>query len=1116
MAKKAIKPNIVRGGIGIPVPGKTNYYYMKGRKHKDGGIDIGSNPRTGLEVEDGEVIHLTDNNIKVFSSVPFLNGQSPAEKVLDGENPNKVFKQQEDFKDRNKLNDDGTKKAEFGKKVKNILIKGAQLASEASRDVRTGTASSYVKELIDKGKHEEAKQFAKNYFKANTLGISLGGGAASNKLITDLLIDAGTSAADTGINFITEDNKTATRNFINDIILNISGNILGNRIGKILNTGAKHINRYVNKKPNINKNTFNEIDISLPEIPKYAFERKKSPLEDIQEHIRIQQYNKEQRYNEELESIINNSKIKNILNRKDIGKYRIPNRTSVSKQLDYDKIRNLLYTKGVDADILSNENIDKIIGARFKDYTENINNKFALRNSILTRDGSFMYEYRQFRPEGEIGYGYIYPDKDLGNKVGMVENITTGSNKVKGVGEQMYNSVIGDLGHTINGEYLLDAEKTMRTLSKYPNKTIIGNNGTHLYNPSSRIGNIFKLTEPTYNVPVKYLDEFDLNGILPNGKFDVNFNKGAKYFLGGNNKNNTTKSKYSKKALIGGEEEYSVPTREEYIAQQLKEMRNSALEKSRTRTLPKSPLIPNEESEEEYNIKRKTFIENINILQKRVKDLEQQKALGMFVDKQLDNTKKNIKTYQDWLAKPYEKYKKGASCIYTATDNYGNDYLVSGNQSFASNPAKYGFKKIKRTNIQPGDLVQDVSQGYPSHAMIYNGKNEFGVDTFNYSRGGDSEGDIVKGGTYKQNVPLDVFRFVGTAKDSARFNMDYDKLYNKKVMGGKLNKPVTVTVNGKTKVVYSPSTGGTRSEAEGNRKKALLGDEELFIPTINNDFIIPITSSIVNRKSPYYKAPSLLPKIESKITAPITVQNKPTINPIIKTETKSNIIDKIKDFTTNNKNLVNDGLSLVGNIAGSLLSNRANRKMLNSLEYGPAPISLQPTKLKTRININPQLDKMRETLERYNSNVDANTASSRVALARKNRAAGEILGQYNSLLGDKENKETQLINQDRLNRQNITNQNIANYNTYLTNKANFENKVRELKGENKVNLINNINSAIQNTISTGEKRRRDKNSLIAIIAANPNVNPQMLKDLGFDGLSQKDIDLINKRRKINK
>ena len=102
------KPNVVRGGTAIPLG--RNYYYMAGRKHKNGGIDIGKNPRTGLEVEDGEVMHVSKDEIKVFSSVPFLNGKSPAQKVLGGENPNAVFKQQESFKDRNGINDDGTKK----------------------------------------------------------------------------------------------------------------------------------------------------------------------------------------------------------------------------------------------------------------------------------------------------------------------------------------------------------------------------------------------------------------------------------------------------------------------------------------------------------------------------------------------------------------------------------------------------------------------------------------------------------------------------------------------------------------------------------------------------------------------------------------------------------------------------------------------------------------------------------------------------------------------------------------------------------------------------------------------------------------------------------------------
>lgn len=104
------KLDVVRGGIAIPIPNKDNYYYMSGRKHINGGIDLGKDPKTGLEVEDGEVVKIGKNDIKVFSAVPFQNGKSPAERVLGGENAGTVFKEQEAFKDRNGLNDDGSKK----------------------------------------------------------------------------------------------------------------------------------------------------------------------------------------------------------------------------------------------------------------------------------------------------------------------------------------------------------------------------------------------------------------------------------------------------------------------------------------------------------------------------------------------------------------------------------------------------------------------------------------------------------------------------------------------------------------------------------------------------------------------------------------------------------------------------------------------------------------------------------------------------------------------------------------------------------------------------------------------------------------------------------------------
>ena len=106
------KPNVIRGGRATNIKG--NLYYMSGRKHEAGGIDIGKNPRTGLEVEDGEVVQTSSNGLKVFSAQPILNGNSPAKLVMGGANPAKVFNAQERFKEVNGINDDGTKKKRMG------------------------------------------------------------------------------------------------------------------------------------------------------------------------------------------------------------------------------------------------------------------------------------------------------------------------------------------------------------------------------------------------------------------------------------------------------------------------------------------------------------------------------------------------------------------------------------------------------------------------------------------------------------------------------------------------------------------------------------------------------------------------------------------------------------------------------------------------------------------------------------------------------------------------------------------------------------------------------------------------------------------------------------------
>lgn len=105
--RKGVTLIVSRGGTAVPI--KKNTFLLKGRKHNTGGIVIGKG-KNSIEAEGEEVVQITPKQLKVFSAQPILNGNSPAELVQKGAEPSKVFNAQESFKDRNGLNDDGTKK----------------------------------------------------------------------------------------------------------------------------------------------------------------------------------------------------------------------------------------------------------------------------------------------------------------------------------------------------------------------------------------------------------------------------------------------------------------------------------------------------------------------------------------------------------------------------------------------------------------------------------------------------------------------------------------------------------------------------------------------------------------------------------------------------------------------------------------------------------------------------------------------------------------------------------------------------------------------------------------------------------------------------------------------
>lgn len=104
----------------------NNTYLLRGGSHEDVnetgqtgiGINVGGNE---VEAEGGEVAQKKNGALRIFSAQPILgNGMSPAQAILRGYNKDAVFSQQQDFKKRNGLKDDGSAKYGFGGDIKSI------------------------------------------------------------------------------------------------------------------------------------------------------------------------------------------------------------------------------------------------------------------------------------------------------------------------------------------------------------------------------------------------------------------------------------------------------------------------------------------------------------------------------------------------------------------------------------------------------------------------------------------------------------------------------------------------------------------------------------------------------------------------------------------------------------------------------------------------------------------------------------------------------------------------------------------------------------------------------------------------------------------------------------
>lgn len=262
------------------------------------------------------------------------------------------------------------------------------------------------------------------------------------------------------------------------------------------------------------------------------------------------------------------------------------------------------------------------------------------------------------------------------------------------------------------------------------------------------------------------------------------------------------------------------------------------------------------------------------------------------------------------------------------------------------------------------------------------------------------------------------------------------------------------------------------------------------------------TQSIPTKTPPTAVYNRNLPKVEASIPTTLPVSTSTPAKETTFSDGKGQ--GKFKNITAA------DWIGLGSNMAGSLASYFASRRAINKMRGPGQPTLISASKLKTKYNINPQLDRIREDKFEAYRDIDSNTASSRVSLARKQRVRNTAGQAANELYGNKENIETNLINQDRRNQQSVRQFNAQQYNQYIDRKTAFDNGIREAKVTNINNLFSGINAGIQDMISRYENRKALNNTIGAMRASAPNVDDRIMRDAGVDY----DEFIIRKRRKL--
>lgn len=1165
-------PNVVAGGIAQPLG--NNFFYMNGRKHSQGGIDIGPSDKTGIEVEDGEVVETNGNELKVYSAQPIINGVSPAKLVMGGANPNKVFKAQEDFKDRNGINDDGTK-AKFGKekhiaKSDNTRVTPI-MESPRNSGIKQGDFIYYpetyriVNNTLEKVPARKEVNMTPLEQINPEFDILLGGAGVlrgANKA-TKVAMALDKNISRTSQKAITKGRDalgyySISPNIRYNLSVNNGRKALGVKPTKLLEASKKQLTSNIGKY----KDFVNILDsdgkvIDIPDVLQ-------TNIDDTRAFLKtFNKWNAHYGYEPIPLSAAKNPKQADKLIKDRLLEHNTFVR-GVHETGNEENINNILRRNGVEP---TPENRAKYYSST---YAPDTGAGRAGFNSLYNGEGTI---YSSNSLNTGIGYAKA---KHRNEKDGFVVSVRRPI-KFEGNRENWVK----------NADFGFDNSKRSRLYADYELPYLLR------YGKSAR-------TELSKNKTIPYKDIVSkVNEINKSVYSDYIANKIKKII-------NDPNIKYKPSYKITGD------IKQDYI--------NNTIARKVSNT---DSYNPNGylELQYAYDIARKRGI-NSSTYYIRYDDKDY---------KILDYIDDNFTDYQTIDKIPEDEVK---AIYYNNVNNKLGKLLSKNYRKYVEKQFNKQYRKAINEEIAKNGITDYELKEYIESKGIHPEHKKYNVITSeklvksSRNKGNPYQHFIFTGDVGKQgfevidivDVNSDKFKGIPYTRDhSGKYTKGYSRKSRK--LGGK-NMIVSISGNVKNGLIHSPSsTGGLRDKfAVGGKRINRHGrtweyDEQngYYVPitnrTINRTSTYPINKSargetIIgsdytfrngrwsknnnvntntnkpnvdngNRRPQYYaerrlslfedgagitsglvragwshgnnkgvsinntNIPSLsatkssgktprggrskssqstqsistktpltavynrnLPKVEASIPTTLPVSTNTPAQGTKYSDGKGQ--GRFKNLTTA------DWIGLGSNVAGSLASYFASKRAINKMRGPGQPTLISANKLKTKYNINPQLDRIREDKFEAYRDIDSNTASSRVSLARKQRVRNAAGQAVNELYGNKENIETNLINQDRRNQQSVRQFNAQQYNQYIDRKAAFDNGIREAKVTNINNLFSGINAGIQDMISRYENRKALNNTIGAMRASAPNVDDRIMKDAGVDY----DEFIIRKRRKL--